>query len=497
MANSGSTGSTSGIPWDLLHKILTGVLASATIVLGGYQFQLQHKLKVEQEALNQKVQNIQLVDQMLKRIEDYLDKYPDPKEENKGLNKEGNKGLNARDKTRIRISLLKLATEVHLAEAGKADPEKEDLGMAKSEKAEKKTQEDRLREIPLIFALLSDDEEMLVTISTEPDDIGLWVEYARSAGDAKVQATAAGALERIAILTTDVFVQEKVINSLLELAADWQDPDINNPVIVALKNVLQRIDGEDLEETDRLAEAVNNAEVKINFLTIQSNTAAATKNNGDKENPEIDKQELIKQVNLVFEKMQVRQESDPEIKKLIKALEDDDKNIRRSARSKLGSVGASAVPLLLEALKDKGTEYRVRLGVITAFLLMEPPVQIPEKQIQLVASLLGDLDSTVRKNTANFLIANLKALDKAKDSDQAIKSIVDALSVNLSKHDNANGVYNSVVVLGEVLKQMSETSTSARIIREQLIKAKGELGKEHPRAWQKTLSQVEKYLKKE
>ena len=89
---------------------------------------------------------------------------------------EGNKGLTERDKTQILISLLKIAAEVHLEQPGEA---------AK-----------RIKEIPLHFALLSDNAEMLVNIGSKPEDLKLWVPLARAAGDVDVKATAAKALEK-------------------------------------------------------------------------------------------------------------------------------------------------------------------------------------------------------------------------------------------------------------------------------------------------------------
>lgn len=496
MANNDPTGHASGNTWDTLHKFFTAGLALATMLLGFWQFIANNKLTAvkldmeknkteftqqlekKQAALKQQVEKTTLVDQMLNRIEGYIEKQPTLSEE-ESIDKK-KRGLTATDKMQILISLLKIKTEVHLQQTGQL---------------EKDEQKDLVKAIPLYFALLSENDEMLVTIGSKLEDLALWVPLARATADPGVKETAARGLERIAALTTDNKVRAFIIESLLELTVDWQVPELINPIAKALGSVLTRIVEEDREDSPELAEAFKKANEKWDLFRVAQKTVPGTPGSSEKIIPKDVKPEIVEQVSQVFQEYQAPLQADPKIQKLIDRLESKDKNVRRSARSELGNAAEKAVPELLNILKtDRGKVYRIRLGVITAFLLMDQPVEIPADRIYLLTDLLKDKDSTIRKNTASFLIAYIESLGKRppKDSTLSIESTIADLFRNLGDRNNKNGVYNSIVVLGEVKNKLPDNSPE--MIKNQLKKTKEDLTND-PQDWRKTISLINRHIK--
>jgi hypothetical protein len=476
MQKKDTSGNNDGTAWDVVHKYLTVALALATSVLGYWQFQLQHKLDVEQSRLKQQVEKTKLVDQMLDRIEGYLDKQPVSDDTDRpGGNR---RGLTETDKTRILISLLKIAAEVHLEQTGQL---------------EKQEQKDLIRAIPLHYALLSDNGEMLVTIGSKPEDRKLWLAFARAAADPDVKRTAARALARIAALTTDGKEHARIIMSLLDLTVDWQVPELSDPVAEALQSVLKRIDEEDQKDIPDLAEAIRQAKAKFDLLKLQSEIVPAAETYAVESERVKVKAETIQQVSQVFQKLQAPQPKSLEIQDLIAKLRAQDKDSRRSVRSKLAYYGDRAIPDLLNALETSGNEYRIRIGVVTALLLMEQPVSIPRDKIALLTDLLGDQDATIRKTTASLLVGYLNSLAKRKHpgDENAIRGVIDALKSNLEDLDNPNGIYNSVVVLGEASGQMPVEI--AGTMQSLLTHTRARL-KQDRRSWDKTVGRIGKYL---
>jgi len=491
--------------FDNLHKLVTIVLAIATGFLGYWQFNLQHDLNLEKQALQAQVTRSSLLDKMIVRIESYIDKQEDCDEEDTECKK--NSGLSRKEKTNIFISLIKISTDAHL---GNADKDTED------------NQQELLRSIPFHFALLSENSDMLSTIGSNHEDITIWIKFAKASADPEVKSTAAKALERIFILTTDSNLQAKIIQHLLDLSVNWRDPEIHAPVSDALITVLKRISKEDIDDNEELAKAVKRAKENIDLLKqeqslreqvgseaanyVESNNPAPavppTSGNSESRAIIIEQTAVVphahtlKDIDQLYEQAQVKitKEENPDILNLIKELEEDDTKTRRSARSRLASTDQEAVPALIDALENKNEIYRIRLGVISALLFMNEPVIIENEKLQLITDLLGDQDSTVRKNTAKFLVRflDLHSQEQTTKSDQIIGKTLDLLSSNLSQENNPNLVYNSAVVLGEFLNVAPEPfNESIRLILES---TRDDLGGTR-RNWQQTIMQIDNSLK--
>ena len=440
-----------------LHKLVTLLLAVATTVLGVWQFKLQHRLDEERAKLQAQVGRTKLVNEMLTRVEGYLDK-----QEN----------LSPEDETRIRVALSKIAAEVNIEESGSLQ-----------------NQSDLIRQVPLYLALLTENHEPLV-IDASHDAMILWVPLAVATADPKIRETAIEALERIGELSADSLVVAEAIDSLLDLAGDWRIEDSRDEVAEALASVLARVDSDDLKESEKLAEAVRRARSTLDTLIATTTPsideiaegAAYTATDGPllpastKIAPE-----LTQQVTRVASELLA--EDYDQIPKLIDDLESEDKERRRDARSRLASIGQEAVPALLQALERNSESYQTRLGVVTTLLLMQQPVSLTADEASLVTDLLGDEDPTIRKNAANFLIG-------VRDPD-TVRAVFVRLTNNLSRTDNPNQLYNTVVVLCELGNRLAEAQPDLReSVRGRLQHAKQEL--EQQGTWTKTVAQIEK-----
>ncbi|MDJ0582452.1 MAG: hypothetical protein QNJ66_20895 [Crocosphaera sp.] len=461
---------------NLWQKLLTGwdwqkvFLAILTAIIGLYQFRLQHQLTYQ-------VEQDKLVGQMLERVDKYL-----------SMNSE----LEDHEKARILISLTKIVTDSHL---------EENRGLNTEE------QKNRLRFIPFYVALLSEDEDTLVTISSQDDnELNLWIEFAKQTSNTDIKLTAARALEKIFYLSGDGendIDRAKMINHLLALTTDWQIQDytgksneefrqFNKELNEIITNMVNNITKEEIEGNEQLTQAVKNVKNKYDELIVAKQpTLEEIAQEGGQEQPkdQVKVPEIIQQISDNFsEKSGEESESpSPKEKNQISSLIDDLKNnhtaTRRSARSKLSAFGQKAVAQLLTALKEENDIYRIRLGVVTALLLMKQPVEIPLEDVGEITKLLGDNDISIRINTANFLIK----LSDPKTREDVVKNLLK----NLNNPTNDDHGYNSVVVLGELKSQVSKPLQAT--IEQNLRSAKENLSK-NKSSWPKTIKQIDKYL---
>ena len=441
------------------QKVFTGwdwqkvVLAILTTIIGVWQFRLQYKLKEEVVESN-------LVNQMLGKIEKYL--------ENPNI------GLDEDKKAIILISLTKLVTEAHLEETGgfKTD-----------------TQKNLVRQIPLYFALLSQNDDMLVSIGSKPDDLDLWDEFAKQTSNPEIKIRAAEALERIFFLTREGNNRLKIISHLINLNPPWQiqNSELDYKLQKITVNVIDNLDKEEvpLSKDGKKPEPILD-EIKQYFDQRKLRQArtpeeiAKDQTQNQFKEPEII-QAVRKKLSVEAEDQLLsnEQKKTKQIGILIDDLKDDQTNKRRSARSKLASLGQKAVPQLLTALQNEGNVYRIRLGVVIALLLMDQPVMIPSNKVDSITKLLGDFDGIVRINTANFLIKLTYPETQEK--------VVDSLIENLKNLENPNSVYNSVVVLGQLKRKVPQPISKK--IETKLIETKRELDKDRTK-WKNTINQI-------
>ncbi|MDJ0511398.1 MAG: hypothetical protein QNJ64_19410 [Crocosphaera sp.] len=451
--------------WDwqkVVLTIFTTVIASG---LGFWQFQLQRQLDEQQFQLTNQVEQDKLVGQMLQRVDKYLT-----------MSK-----LEDEEKAIILISLTKIVTDAHLED---------------NQGINTKEQQELLRGIPFYVALLSENDDALVTIGSKNDkDVSLWVKFAKQTSNTDIKITAAKALEKIFYLSEDGendINRAKIINYLLALTTDWQNQgqnqEFNNKLQTIMNNMLKDFPPEESEGNDQLKEALLNARAKYDELKVAKLSTPeeiGQESGQEKQTDQVKVPQIIQQIpdTLSQKSDTLSQDEKNEISTLINNLKNNHTATRRSARSKLGALGQKAVPQLLSALENENNIYRIRLGVVTALLLMEQPVEIPPENIDQITELLGDNDITIRTTTANLLIE----LSAPKTQE----NVVNSLSENLKDLQNDDKVYNSVVVLGELKPKVS--ASLRKTIEESLTKTKQNLSKNES-AWTNTIRQINKYL---
>jgi hypothetical protein len=269
--------------------------------------------------------------------------------------------------------------------------------------------------------------------------------------------------------------------------------DLKNPFTEVLRRVSEGVDPAQAESFLDLGTALQELNEKL--LEFETSRVKSTEEIAD-EVSKLEEDEKSSQprpplgqinpdiLQKTYQIMAQRGESQ-DISLLVKNLESTDTDIRRSARNKLAVIGQEAVPSLMDVLNEKGGKvYRVRVGVVTALLLMKQPVVLTEQQVPFVTNLLGDTDSTVRKNSANFLIS--------ETDPETLKSIIDELFSNFEPLDNANKVYNSVVVMGELAQRWKNHRD---YIHNKLKDIKGLLESDR-QPWRKSIMQIDKYIAK-
>jgi hypothetical protein len=410
----------SSVSWRRMKDLIIVLTPVAAGVLGAVQWSLNSQQDKLAAALDQRIGRTKLIDDMLANVEQYLDKSQ----------------LDERSKGRIIVSLLKVSTDVSLAKEGELD----------------RRQESFVRKIPLYFALLAGNDDMLADIGAEESEMELWIEFAARTGDRDIKKTALRTLDQIISTSDDLEVRKNVGQALLQMRVAQDDPELRsafrNSIVGALAGLNPAID-QAPDDAD-IKVLLSNLDVLRADLELPGSGAALPVGESDQNSTQIASADGVtpevrqRAENVVANLLPppTQPQLDTRVKELIAELEGQR---RRAARNELARIGAPAVPALLAALATPNPPYRVRLGVISAFALMDPSVEIPAEGMNDIVRLLNDPDSLIRETTIKFL-ANLT--DPA-----SIAHAKDALFVNLDELTDGMRVYNSVRVLGEWLQR--------------------------------------------
>ena len=154
----------------------------------------------------------------------------------------------------------------------------------------------------------------------------------------------------------------------------------------------------------------------------------------------------------------------------LEALESDDAETRRGARSTLASqLDSATTAALLQNLKDPRGSYRARLGA--AVVLKETPRSVAlssDEEVRAVVALIGDDDATLRTNASEFL---MKITDPA-----TVRKTRDELMRVVRNRDEAgarpNQVYNAVAIMGTWVRVLPDSLSSERVALEAFLVGK-------------------------
>jgi hypothetical protein len=167
----------------------------------------------------------------------------------------------------------------------------------------------------------------------------------------------------------------------------------------------------------------------------------------------------------------------------ITELEDNDVAIRRKARQELVKGGAVTIPLLLEALRRKSDNYRIKVGITFALAKMSDAGTITKgEDAQLLVNLTGDSEPEIRQYASEFL---MRLSDSA-----SIRLCLAELLTTINRErtatpPNGNAVYNAVVILGTWMRTLpsalgaekNEIATYLRNLEPQLARDDSNWGK--------------------
>lgn len=443
------------LTWERTKDVIAVLTPVAVALLGGMQWYLGQELAMQKASLEQRVGRTNLIDQMLNNIENYLDK----------------SDLPASAKARIIISLLKISTDAYLSTEGQLDQKQEDF----------------VRKIPLYFALLSNDHDMLADIGAQEQEIVLWVPFARRTGDQEVKMTALRALNQIMTTSDSLVLKKEVSRSLLGMEIAPDNAELRASLLDSVVGAIARIDvGEGLGDEDLkdLAGRLRILEDDLRLPRLGPQGDAILGSATGDGRPVEDDEMRARAANVIENLLPPPPpgEVGERVTRLIDQLEGEQ---RRAARSELARIGAPAVVELVEVLTTPTASYRTQLGAVAALALMAPSsVMLPSEGTEAVVLLLGHSDATMRTTAASFLnsLADPTTLRHAKDQ---LLGGVEALG-------NGNLVYNSVTVLGSWLRRSDLDPSFRSEVRSGMVDLKNHLALVE--GWQKTRSLLESYL---
>lgn len=431
-------GQTTSVGLDTLTRVVALILAIVTPFLSYMQYhenqnfkrqqseitktqqRLERRLKVERQRLEGQVAQSQFVDQLLTRMEKYLDKLGTLKDEKSAgqehtaSTNEGAavSGLDEKDKLRIMISLSKIAVESHL--------ERKQGGETQAQKA-------LLREIPVRFALLAEDDSMLVAMSKSEFEIKPWADFAEHTASSTIKKTAAKALERIALTTdsSELQLRKSILNRLIKLARDTTELDRNrkNDATDSLVRVFVSFKDESMDAPDEMKKEIAKAALFLEGtglmmqpdMDVPRGLAPSQITEAHQTDGHLGESNTSPARPTVSRATAIAQEADidsEEIKILIEQLDSDDKYLRRPARDKLASMGLYAVAPMMTKFTEVEASYRIRLGVLVALttILRNDKDLAPQVSEKLTPEDLGHLakeidvnDRTMRQYATEFL----------------------------------------------------------------------------------------------
>ncbi|UEM24410.1 hypothetical protein JL100_032845 (plasmid) [Skermanella mucosa] len=462
-AGAGPSGGTrhSWFTWERFKDVIAVLTPIVTIILGVIQWQLSHEQERLQSALDQRVGRTKIIDDMVANINQHVK----------------DSTLKDQAKARITISLMKIRTDASIDDDGKLDSK----------------QEESIHKLPLYFALLSNNDDMLADIGAEKRELALWVPFAQRTGDQGIKSAALNALDQIMATTASIGIRKEVARSILGMNIPSDNPELRQRLRDSIVKALARsqlaeepTDKEMIDLNGRLNAALDDLVVKQAISASdqepsgQITTAPAFDTTSAGVLPI--KNELQQAAaNAVAN---LPEPNPDEVGALISQLDGEQ---RRLARSELARIGAPAVPALIAALTAPNPTYRIQLGAVTALALMAPAdVKLPQDGAEAVVKLLGHSDDTMRK-TAALLLNSLV-------DPESLKRTGELLFSQLKESNNGNLVYNSVTVLGSWLPRGDLDPAFRADIRTGLEEAQDRF-RSAP-GWQKTLSILDGYLRR-
>lgn len=127
-----------------------------------------------------------------------------------------------------------------------------------------------------------------------------------------------------------------------------------------------------------------------------------------------------------------------------------------------------------------------------ALNLMHQPIRLDADGAAVVTSLLGSGDRDTRQNAAEFLMK--------LDDPESVTRAFDAVRAVVVKRDDANAVYNAVIVMGTWMRILPEDLTRDgrplwKEVGTTLRAARAELERDTAKHWDRTIAAIDELLK--
>jgi len=446
---------------DILHLLIT-----IAIAVGGFM------INQKQAELNRKFEREKAVQTFSDKIFEHLEQFK----------------LNSAEKEAMVIDLLDIITESNISETGElSDTERRQL-------------------MPLRIALVTENDEILSHIGAAAAKRALWVKFAEFSGSAKVKLTAIRALEKLGRHGSKEGQNSDLMFSLtkiLSISKDFSDLHSKAGATETLSSLVEIMD---YEATRGIISSAKTDSLVI-FKTYEflfeerSNIKLAMNNVLNRKNDSLQimyaktDKAAAKLANLlkipVVEETEVTEETsrivavDTVVINQVTQLTSENVSQRKSARIKLASSGRNAVEPLLKSLQneDMKNKYLVRLGVAKSLYLMKQPVAIHDADdVAAVVDLIGDKQSEIRTNAAEFLM-------KLSDQ-QTVNLVYKKLKNTILEKKNGNAVYNAAVILGTWYRILPTAKPTKAEIKIFLINTKTALTSTG-KGWNKTITVID------
>jgi hypothetical protein len=466
---------TSNSPTAAVRSRLEVIQLAATIgiaLLGGWlsfeQHQIRKALDQQRQEHDERIAITTQSTELLKRAKDYLKELKLEEEKN----------------DRVLISLLAIEKNIRMSLTGEI-------------------RESGVREqvdlLPLHLALLAHDSESLAHIGGSEQDLERWIPIAKASGDVEVRKAAIDALKKIGELSSNAVVVEECVDAIADLTQRWNNAELRAAGADAMRQIAEIHSKGEIDDSERL-----NAKILDTLRELEGTNTLAQVSTEDLAPGTADEvvesatrgqeKEQRDAIRTLREQYQLRAEVPPSaeaLATLIEELNSSDATSRRLARSKISDYADEAVGPLVDALRRAPSNYQLRVGAVTALMLMPQPLQLNRSQIDVIVPLLGDPDKAVRTNAAQFL-GQMTHPETVAQTNEALT----AIATNYENFSNANYIYNSVIVLVDWLRwndyvqssdeMESSISDSLRSVREALEQDK--------RNWSSTRARIDEGL---
>jgi hypothetical protein len=405
------------LSWERFKDLIIILTPIAIAGLGGIQWFLKKDHENLKEELLEQKEMLELDDRMLKSIESYLDR----------------SSLSETAKTRVYFTLMHVRTSAFTS--------KESITSGK--------QGDVAKKIPFLFALLTNNSNMLADIGATTVELALWLDIARQTGSREIKMTSLRALDQMWSASNDPALRMVVAKSYRSLNIPADDPELGPALLRSINTFIGQInfDAKYDEEWKKIVVDVQGLREDLKlwdppYVDLEGVSPPTTYEKARGNEAESRSRAAEYAIESLLPKPSAGQ-----VAELIVQLDDNQPESRSRARSDLARIGHPAVSALVSIIGSPEASNRSLYGAVSALALMKPQIDMKAGDADLIVKALGHIDNNIHTSAAQFLI-------KVADA-QTCRRVKNSLIKNLTplKDENDILVETSVFVLGNWLNR--------------------------------------------